>query len=111
MHVKTAMASFLSAALVSFGGSGMAQDQHQHEGGAKGPQGPGAMMGGGMMEGGMMGGGMMNMMQQCERMTGARGGHAMPQLPPGNEKLQLQMQAEMMQRVGEILAKYAAQLK
>ena len=60
----------------------------------------------------MMGrGGMMNMMQQCERMMGARGGHAMPQLPPGNEKLQLQMHAEIMQRVGEILAKYAGQVK
>ncbi len=34
-----------------------------------------------------------------------------PQLPPGNEKLQLQMQAEIMQKVGEITAKYAAQLK
>jgi hypothetical protein len=54
---------------------------------------------------------MMNKMGQCERMMGARGGHAMPQLPAGNEKLQLQMQAEMMQRMGEILAKYAAQIK
>lgn len=34
-----------------------------------------------------------------------------PQLPPGNEKLQLQMRAEIMQKTGEILAKYAAQLK
>jgi hypothetical protein len=34
-----------------------------------------------------------------------------PHLPPGNEKLQLQMQAEIMQKVGEITAKYAAQLK
>ena len=65
----------------------------------------------GMMGGGMMGGGMMNMMQHCERMMGARGGHAMPQLPPGNEKLQLQMHAEIMQKVGEILGKYAAQVK
>jgi hypothetical protein len=65
------------------------------------------MMGGG----GMMGGEMMNMMQHCERMMGSRGGHAMPQLPPGNEKLQLQMHAEVMQKVGEILGKYAAQLK
>ena len=60
---------------------------------------------------GMMSGGMMNMMQHCERMMGARGGHAMPQLPPGNEKLQLQMHAEIMQKVGEILGKYAAQVK
>jgi hypothetical protein len=35
----------------------------------------------------------------------------MPQLPPGNEKLQLQMHAEIMQKVGEILGKYAAQVK
>lgn len=62
-------------------------------------------------QGMMGGGGMMNMMQHCERMMGARGGHAMPQLPPGNEKLQLQMQAEIMQKVGEILGKYAAQVK
>ena len=77
----------------------------------QGPMSP-DMRGGGMGGPGMMmGGGMMNMMGQCERMMGARGGHAMPQLPPGNEKLQLQMHAEMMQRVGEILAKYAAQVK
>lgn len=53
------------------------------------------MMGGGMM-GGMMG-----------RQTS--GGH-LPQLPPGNEKLQLQMHAEIMQKVGEIMAKYANQI-
>jgi hypothetical protein len=34
-----------------------------------------------------------------------------PRLPPGNEKLQLQMYAEILQRVGEVEAKYAAQLK
>ena len=78
----------------------------------QGPMSGPDMRGGGMGGPGMMmGGGMMNMMGQCERMMGARGGHAMPQLPPGNEKLQLQMHAEIMQRVGEILAKYAAQVK
>ena len=35
----------------------------------------------------------------------------LPSLPAGNAKLQLQMQAEIMQQVGEILAKYAAQVK
>ena len=55
------------------------------------------MMGCPMMSGGM-GGGMM----------GSRG---LPALPPGNEKLQLQMQAEIMQKVGEIMAKYAAQVQ
>lgn len=55
----------------------------------------GGGMGGGMMGSGMMGGGMMGR----------------PMLPPGNEKLQLQMQAEIMQKVGEIMAKYAAQIQ
>jgi hypothetical protein len=34
-----------------------------------------------------------------------------PKLPPGNEKLQLMMQAEILQKVGEVQAKYAAQIK
>lgn len=66
------------------------------------------MMGGGTMGGGMMG--MMNMMERCNRMMGS-GMRGMPQLPPGNEKLELQMQAEIMQRVGEVMAKYAAKVK
>ena len=36
---------------------------------------------------------------------------AIPELPPGNAKLQLQMQAEIMTKVGEVLAKYAEQVK
>ena len=35
----------------------------------------------------------------------------LPSLPPGNEKLELQMRAEMMQKVGEILGRYASQVK
>ena len=65
----------------------------------------GMPMGGGMM-------GMMDMMGSCSRMMqGGTTGHMLPQLPPGNEKLQLQMQAEMMQKMGEIVAKYATQIK
>ena len=65
------------------------------------------MMGG--MEGMM---GMMDMMGTCDRMMqGGMMGQMMPQLPAGNEKLQLQMQAEMMQKMGEVAAKYAAQIK
>ena len=73
------------------------------------------MMGGrgGMMQGGgdMMG--MMNMMQGCERMmsSSATGSATMPKMPPGNEKLEFQMRAEMMQKMGEIAAKYAGQIK
>lgn len=64
----------------------------------------------GMMGGGMMGGGMM---QGCPMMSRASsaGGNLIPQLPPGNEKLQAQMAAEIMQKAGEIASKYAAQAK
>lgn len=54
-----------------------------------------------MHHGPMMGGGPM--------MDGAM--LSLPSLPPGNDKLQVQMQAEMMQKIGEILAKYASQVK
>ena len=71
-----------------------------------GMMGSGGMMdGGGMMGGGM--GGMMNMMNGCSQMMG-RG--ATPHLPPGNEKLQLKMQAEIMQKTAEILSRYADQV-
>lgn len=39
------------------------------------------------------------------------GGAMMPQLPPGNEKLEFQMHAEMMQKMGEIAARYADKIK
>jgi hypothetical protein len=61
----------------------------------------GMMQGCPMMSGGMMGGGMMQ----------GRGSSLIPQLPPGNEKLQAQMTAEIMQKAGEIASKYAAQAK
>lgn len=74
------------------------QGMHQH-----GMHGGQAMMSGcPMMSGGMMGG-MMG--------RGMMGGGMMPQLPPGNEKLQLQMWGEMTQKMGEIASKYAAQVK
>jgi hypothetical protein len=95
MRIRTLLLTFSTAGLLV--GGGLAMGQHQHEEAAKG-QNP-------------QGGGMINMMQGCERMMSARGGHAMPQLPSGNEKLQLQMHAEIMQKVGEILSKYAAQVK
>jgi len=76
-----------------------------------GPMGPGMMRG-------MRGGGM----KHCPMMQGGMGGGMMsggmmdrmihiPKLPPGNEKLQLMMQAEILQKVGEVQAKYAAQIK
>ena len=70
----------------------------QHGVGATAQQG---MMGCSMMSGGMGSGGMGGMM----------GGRGTPAFPPGNEKLQLQMHAEIMQKVGEIMAKYAERIQ
>jgi hypothetical protein len=83
---------------------GVAADSDRPMGGSKDRQGMQEKKG---MEG------MMGMMGACQ---GMMGGHSagtgfMPQLPPGNEKLQLQMSAEIMQKVGEITAKYANQIK
>lgn len=56
------------------------------------------------------------MPHRCMHMGMGGEGHmphmvALPSLPPGNAKLELAMQAEIMQKVGEILAKYAQQVK
>lgn len=75
----------------------------------------GGAMGGSMMKGSQAGGGMMDggQMGQCMKGSGMMNHGTtsnrmlMPQLPTGNEKLQLQMQAEIMQKVGEIIGKYA----
>lgn len=78
---------------------------------------PSARQGSGMMGQGMMGQGMGpgmmgSGMMGCPMMSGGMMGRGMmPMLPPGNEKLQLQMQAEIMQKVGEIMAKYANQIQ
>ena len=88
-------------------------DRDRQAGGMQGGGMMGGMQGGGMMGGmqggGMMGGmgGMMDMMNGCSQMMS---GGAMPHLPPGNEKLQLKMQAEIMQKTGEILSRYADQI-
>lgn len=54
-----------------------------------------------------------DMMRMCHQMM--MGGHMgrmmMPQLPPGNERLQMQMHAEMMRRMAEVLEKYAGQIR
>ena len=112
---KLAVATVLSAALMAGTGWSMAQDKPQAPkpgAGMRGMEGMRGMQGMHGMEGmgGMMG--MMDMMGSCNRMMqGGSMAHGMPQLPPGNAKLQLQMHAEMMQKMGEVLAKYAAQVK
>ncbi len=75
---------------------------HPMEQGTKGAE-------GGM--GDMMG--MMKVMNSCQTMMdGAKASTAlMPKLPPGNEKLEFQMQAEMMQKMDQIAARYAEKIK
>ena len=109
---KVLVATFLSAALMAGTGWSIAQEKPQPAKPGAGMRGMEGMQGMQGMEGmgGMMG--MMDMMGSCNRMMqGGSMAHGMPQLPPGNAKLQLQMHAEMMQRMGEVLAKYAAQVK
>ncbi|MEO9101657.1 MAG: hypothetical protein ABI212_02310 [Burkholderiaceae bacterium] len=109
----------------------MMQSEGSMGGGNMGSAGMGAMMGGAKPEGGMKGmmcggngggsdaggmcGGMMSKMGSGQGMMGmmgaSSGGMAMPKLPPGNEKLEFQMHAEMMQKMGEVALKYAGQIK
>lgn len=74
--------------------------------------GAGAGMGKGMGMG--MGGGQTKMQgKRCQMMKGhGRMGQMlrMPRLPTGNDKMQLQMEAEILQMLGQIQAKYANQL-
>ena len=94
------------ALLGAVGGAGIAvaQSEAPHKPGASGMQ--GGMMGG---QGGA--GGMMGMMQGCPMMQGGGGmGHGMPHLPPGNEKLEMQMHADMMRAIADVLTKYSARL-
>ena len=69
-------------------------------------------MQGGMMKDGQDMGGLMQMMRSCHGMTGGNtmggmGAMGGMHLPKGNEKLEAQMHAEMMQKMGEIAGKYA----
>lgn len=117
INKKAILATLLSAALVTASGLSIAADKPEAGkpgmsmhggkgmGGMQGMQGMQGMTG----KSGMMP--MMDMMSACDHaMQSGAMAHGMPQLPPGNAKLQLQMQAEMMQKTGEILAKYAAQI-
>ncbi len=95
----------IAALAASFGaltvtGIASAQSESQRSPGMQGGMGQG--MGG---QGGMMG-----MMQGCRDMMQSGGGHGMPHLPPGNEKLELQMHADMMRAIADVLGKYAARL-
>jgi hypothetical protein len=106
--------ALVAAAALAFTGAASAADpppQQQPRSGQSqqhGMMGSNNMMGGDMM-------GMMDMMKSCQSMMGdtGMGGAAMgmSRFPPGNEKLEAQMHAEMMQKMGEIAARYADKIK
>ena len=109
-----ALGSMISIGSAAETGQTSMQSMHEQHHGTQGQGAMGHGAGRGMMGGGtgmmgcpMMGGGMGG----ARGMRGMHGTPGMMALPPGNEKLQLQMQAEIMQKVGEIMAKYAAQIQ
>ena len=114
MHMKRIILAVACASVLSSGGVALAQQPSKPAPGMQGGEsrsmdhgrmGGGDMMGG-MMHGGGMGGGMMG--GHHGMMSGMM---MVPRMPPGNEKLEFQMHAEMMQKMGEIAAKYASQIK
>ena len=98
---RNAVSVVIAAAAISVSAWSLAADKPAAHGmpGMQGMEGMQGMTSGCPMMGGGMSGGHM------------QGGSMMPHLPPGNEKLQLQMWGEMMQKMGEIASKYAAQVK
>ncbi len=105
MRLKPIFITLVAGMFLTGSGILVAADKSQSKGPAQGMQGMEMKgMDHGMMRDGMMQGGMMDMMNSCKQMMS---GSMTPQLPAGNEKLQLQMQAEIMQKTGEIIAKYA----
>jgi hypothetical protein len=105
MQIRRILVAFFVAAAVGGSGAVMAASKTQAKEPSTNMPGMGQMgMDQGMMRGGMMQGEMMGMMNECKEMMSSS---TMPRLPPGNTKLELQMRAEMMQKMGEILAKYA----
>jgi hypothetical protein len=97
----------IAAGALSIAGIAAAQSEMQHKPAAPGTQ-------GGMGQGMGDMGGMMGMMQGCPMMRGGMGGggmgHGMAHLPPGNEKLEMQMHADMMRAMADVMTKYAARL-
>ena len=103
LRTRTVFTAFATATALALAGSVAAQSESQHQHGSPGMQ-------GGMGQGTGNMGGMTGMMQGCPMMGGAgMGGHGM-HLPPGNEKLEMQMHADMMRAMADVMTKYAARL-
>jgi hypothetical protein len=117
MNIRISTRQAVLLAALALGGVAMAAGPGPAPQGAPNVQDHHGMMAGGGMMGGGGGGmmdGMMDMMGSCQSMMGNRenmGMMGMPAFPPGNEKLEAQMHAEMMQKMGEIAARYADRIK
>lgn len=110
MNIRTSISKLVfllaasSASLVAMGATPGGSDSKEQQ--QSSPQ--------GMMGQRMMGGDMTEMMRSCQSMMGGSAGTSAmtpPKLPPGNEKLEAQMHAEMMQKIGEIAARYVERSK
>ncbi len=101
LSARIAACAFAATAAFAIAGVAAAQSETPHK------PAPGMQGGMGQGMGGMMG---MDMMQGCPMMRGGGMGHGMAHLPPGNEKLELQMHADMMRAMADVLTKYAARL-
>lgn len=102
-NIRTSIRQAVLLAALALGGIAMAADMGPSPQGGSNAQDHHGMMGG-----------MMDMMGSCQSMMGNRGNMGamgMPAFPPGNEKLEAQMHAEMMQKMGEIAARYAERIK
>lgn len=122
MKGKLLMAAFTA---LTFGATAYAQSAHDHGSAASGPgaaertspsaAGDMGMRGEGGMHGmhgdgmGAMHGRGMGSMHGMQGMQGMHGMHGM-RFPPGYEKLELQMHAEMMESMARIMKKYADKL-
>ena len=99
MKTRHVAAPLLALVLLGSSGLSIAADSQISTGTPRSGMHDQSMMHGQMMGGHMMGGGMM---KDCPMMG---------QLPPGTEKLAMQMHGEMMKAMGDIMLKYADKIQ
>ncbi|QCP54953.1 hypothetical protein FAZ95_32195 [Trinickia violacea] len=99
MKTRHFAAPLLALVLLGSSGLSIAADSQTPTGTPQSGMHEQSMMHGGMMGDHMMAGGMM---KDCSLMG---------QLPPGNEKLAMQMHGEMMKAMGDIMLKYADKIQ
>ena len=99
MNTRRLAVPLLALVLIGSSGWSVAAESHTPTGTPQSGMHDPSMMHGQMMEEPMKGGAMM---KDCS---------AMGQLPPGNEKLAMQMHGEMMKAMGDIMLRYADRIQ